>query len=472
MKPKYNLKNNKLDITIYNKKIINLTMYKNSPQLESIPSLPKLKKPMKDKKIIKRKSLNKPSIKVEKKREDRRLSFCIDIEETKKRIKKEYLSLETFKEEYPDYIEASTSKKPFSYIKAYAMNTYKGIYRNYNEDRIIAKVNIEKPSENKSKNWPKISYFAVYDGHGGNECVNFLHKHLLHYILINKNFPLCPKEALLEAFANAEKDYMAEVVEITDSQTTIKDDSGSCACVALIVDSQCYIANLGDSRAIMSYDGGKKVKQISVNHKPEDPQEKKRIKDKGGDVYFETLDNYEEDFYTENECQKNDEIKETEEPSNHDKEEGVYRVLPGKLAVSRSIGDFSCKMKETGGIPGVISSIPDIFHFTLTSNSDFLLIGSDGIFDVLSAEEAIEAAWYADHYCNSFRGNLNQQCCYYVDNVLKTAMKLKSMDNLSCIIVGFSNLETVTNHKIIKDKVHKAMKANDIKLEHQKTLSP
>jgi len=38
-----------------------------------------------------------------------------------------------------------------------------------------------------------------------------------------------------------------------------------------------YIANVGDSRAIMSADQGKKVYCLSKDHKPGDPSEKERI---------------------------------------------------------------------------------------------------------------------------------------------------------------------------------------------------
>jgi serine/threonine protein phosphatase PrpC len=47
----------------------------------------------------------------------------------------------------------------------------------------------------------------------------------------------------------------------------------------------CYIANVGDSRAVMSLDGGKEVIQLTNDHKPNDINEKKRITDSGGKVY-------------------------------------------------------------------------------------------------------------------------------------------------------------------------------------------
>jgi len=47
----------------------------------------------------------------------------------------------------------------------------------------------------------------------------------------------------------------------------------------------CYVANVGDSRAIMSCEKGKKVIDMSRDHKPCDENEKQRILANGGKVY-------------------------------------------------------------------------------------------------------------------------------------------------------------------------------------------
>ena len=48
------------------------------------------------------------------------------------------------------------------------------------------------------------------------------------------------------------------------------DKSGSCSITSLFVDDICYIANVGDSRAFMSADGGKFTVELSRDHKPND----------------------------------------------------------------------------------------------------------------------------------------------------------------------------------------------------------
>ena len=54
-----------------------------------------------------------------------------------------------------------------------------GLCRNYNEDRVAIILNIMKPKQKVfDGQWPKCSFFGVYDGHGGNACADFLRDYL------------------------------------------------------------------------------------------------------------------------------------------------------------------------------------------------------------------------------------------------------------------------------------------------------
>ena len=90
----------------------------------------------------------------------------------------------------------------------YAANTNEGLVRKYNEDRVSIIVNIMKPNNRQNENWPRSSFFGVYDGHGGNLYADFLRDHLHTFVIKDSNFPASPKEALKQGFANCEKRFL------------------------------------------------------------------------------------------------------------------------------------------------------------------------------------------------------------------------------------------------------------------------
>ena len=63
------------------------------------------------------------------------------------------------------------------------------------------------------------------------------------------------------------------------------DKSGSCAIIVLTVETECYVANVGDSRAIMSAENGLRVYELSQDHRPNEEDEFYRIQGHGGQVY-------------------------------------------------------------------------------------------------------------------------------------------------------------------------------------------
>ena len=65
----------------------------------------------------------------------------------------------------------------------------------------------------------------------------------------------------------------AETTFMRQNLEQVKDKSGSCAIVCMLTDTHAYIANVGDSRAIMSYDGGNFCINLSIDHKPNDESE-------------------------------------------------------------------------------------------------------------------------------------------------------------------------------------------------------
>jgi protein phosphatase 2C family protein 2/3 len=81
----------------------------------------------------------------------------------------------------PNHEGTKHSVKRNGLVRAYAANTNQGLARNYNEDRVSIILNILKPA-NKAhipdREWPRCSFFAIYDGHGGSKCADFLRDNL------------------------------------------------------------------------------------------------------------------------------------------------------------------------------------------------------------------------------------------------------------------------------------------------------
>ena len=221
------------------------------------------------------------------------------------------------------YPNSKTSEKAFDLVTAYGVNTYKGMVRNYNEDRVSVIVNAKKNNKDsyREKNWPNISYFAIYDGHAGSKCCDYLKNNLHNYIFDSDYFPNDPIKAVEEGFNNCETLFIdsirCENKSKMKNNKEYSDFSGSCAIIILIIGDMCYTINLGDSRAIYSYDTGKKFYQLSRDQKPNDQIEKDRIYNGGGSIFKTNITQYGAG------------VKESELGFKI-----PFRILPGRLSVS------------------------------------------------------------------------------------------------------------------------------------------
>ena len=185
--------------------------------------------------------------------------------------------------EYKEYPQVEVSKKQFYNISGYAANSYNGKIKSYNEDKYTAI--LPKEGENVINGTPTksfVSYFGLFDGHGGDKCSIFLKNKMHDLLLKSKSFPSDPILSIKEAFKNAEMQFYKEAVQ----NGKMVDRSGSCAVISLIIDNTLYSINLGDSRALYSRDSGKEFYQITRDHKPNDEIEQKRITSCGGKVYY------------------------------------------------------------------------------------------------------------------------------------------------------------------------------------------
>ena len=227
---------------------------------------------------------------------------------------------------YGNYPLVEISQNPFNKIVGYGANSYNGLVRNHNEDRlkIILDYKLNKivtDSNGKTVN-PNISYFAIYDGHGGNGCSNFLQEKLHNYLFSSDYFPLFPLQAIYQAYENAELNF--ELIAFDKENKKLLDKSGSCSLLALIISDLCFISYLGDSRGIYSFDSGNQLFQVTRDHKPNDKTERTRIEKAGGKIYKDTR-------------LKIDGLKVKVNEKDAPGVKFPYRVSPGNLAVNNII---------------------------------------------------------------------------------------------------------------------------------------
>lgn len=343
------------------------------------------------------------------------------------------ISLSYLNHLFNGFEESKCSIKSNPPIYSYAVNTYQGIIRNYNEDRVSIVLNISKPENYHGKTWPKCSFFGIYDGHGGSLCADYLRDNLHLFIINDSSFPDNPYTAIKNGFSKAENEFLYKISYDKD-KNIIYDKSGSCALILFIIEHKAYIGNLGDSRAVLSRNKGQTYDVITYDHKPNTDIENERITRLGGKIY-----------------QTQTHTKTYNKSSNNYITNiimGPHRVFPGRLSVSRTIGDIEAKEKLLGGIYNVISGIPDIYEVDIDSTCDFIFLGCDGVYDQLSNKEIIEGIWKIPI---NDQITVHKRSSLAVDLIMKSSMINKSYDNITCLIIGLKGFSNLSNEKEDKD---------------------
>jgi protein phosphatase 2C family protein 2/3 len=174
---------------------------------------------------------------------------------------------------------------------------------------------------------------------------------------------------------------------------------------------------VGDSRAVMSGNSGEKVYCVSRDHRPTDEKEYGRIIEAGGKIY-----------QTEANIKSIDGI---------DNIIGPLRVIPGKLSISRAIGDIEAKHPDLGGNPNVIIALPEIKYFDINSNSDFILIGCDGLFDKMKNKEIIDFIWKNTDLIKP--KDIHHSCGILVEKLVAETINRKSTDNITAVLICLKN---------------------------------
>ena len=72
----------------------------------------------------------------------------------------------------------------------------------------------------------------------------------------------------MNGFIKAEATFIERTEKKAHTNPALLDKSGSCAVAILLVEDMCYVANVGDSRALMSSNQGHKVLHLTQDHRP------------------------------------------------------------------------------------------------------------------------------------------------------------------------------------------------------------
>ena len=383
-------------------------------------------------------------------------------------LKSTIQSLNLLTKKYDYYESPKCSSKQVGPLKSFSYNTFQGLFKDYNEDRVSVCSLVKKPSSTKMKTWPKISYFGIFDGHGGEECSEFLKNNYMNYLVENANFPFDIKLSMIESFQKIEEDFFK--LKCKDNLDD-SDKSGSCALVSVIFDNKVYIANIGDSRAIMSIGGGTKVRQLTADQKPDNAKEFERALKNGSKIYLDDNDDPDRDESKIEFIKDKAELEKMKEIKENSTEEKIFRVYPSDLAVMRTIGDIKAKKKEFGGIPGTIINIPEVYIFDINSSDDFIVMGCDGIFDDLSNQEIVNAAWTVfKNRATEKNYDIHELSLEACDLVIKSALEKQTTDNLSCIIIGLEGLEKFLKMNQLKKKVNNNMNNFKKEFKHSKSI--
>jgi len=216
--------------------------------------------------------------------------------------------------------------------------------RSYMEDRILMVPKLPRRED--------VAVFGVFDGHGGSQVAQLATELLPEILTACLTRYVEPATAIRECFLQLDE-------EIRRSQAAALHGFDSVGCTANVIvvirrasRLRLFCANSGDSRAVLSRAGV--ALELSQDHKPHDPREKRRIEAAGG-------------FVSEY--------------------EGRASRVDGTLAVSRALGDF--RFKARPDLPPEkqkVIALPDIKEISVGACDEYVAVGSDGVFSVFTSE--------------------------------------------------------------------------------------
>ncbi|XP_058098311.1 probable protein phosphatase 2C 60 isoform X2 [Magnolia sinica] len=224
---------------------------------------------------------------------------------------------------------------------------------------------------------PYGTFVGIYDGHGGPETSRYINDHLFHHLKrFTSEQQLMSTDVIRKAYQATEEGFLSLVTKQWPTNPQIA-AVGSCCLVGVICGGILYIANLGDSRAVL----GRLVKatgevlavQLSSEHNA-------------------SIESVRQELYSLHPDDSRIVVL----------KHNVWRVK-GLIQVSRSIGDVYLKKAEFNREPlyvkfrlrepfrrPILSSEPSISVHPLQPQDQFIIFASDGLWEHLSNQEAVD----------------------------------------------------------------------------------
>ncbi|KAL3808967.1 hypothetical protein ACHAXA_005159 [Cyclostephanos tholiformis] len=230
---------------------------------------------------------------------------------------------------------------------------------------------------------PMHQFYGVFDGHLGNLASKYAASHFYAEIeeylssiddcIRNQTLHHGWQDEVTKHIMQSFEDLHLGIIEaVALSPGGVMDESGTTATILYVSSLAVVIANVGDSRAVMSQwlvnrEGKEYITamQLTIDHIASSDEEKMQVLEKGG-------------FVSES--------------------GGINRVM-GSLAVSRSLGDVKLApfLSRT---PHVLVMAKDEvlmqcrkIQYLEDSLPCFIILASDGLWDVMSNQEAVDLAW-------------------------------------------------------------------------------
>lgn len=235
------------------------------------------------------------------------------------------------------------------------------------------------------------AFYGVFDGHGGPEAAVYIRKNVIRFIFGDASFPQSSEvdKVFLQDLENSLRKAFLLADSALADDCSVSSSSGTTALAALIFGRLLMVTNAGDCRAVLCRKG--KAIDMSQDHRPIYPSERRRVEKAGGFI---------DDDY-----------------------------LNGVLSVTRALGDWDMKLPR--GSPSPLIAEPEFRQVVLTEDDEFLIIGCDGIWDVMSSQHAVSLVR------RSLRRHDDPE--KGARDLVKEALLLNACDNLTVIVVCFTS---------------------------------